>query len=653
MKIGGKHRYIGFCLSKIQENIPNDFFHAVVKRAHEYGYKVLIFHTFTDLYNNDKYDEGERKIFDLIPYELLDGLIVMGETIKNADVLDGIIANARRHGVYTVCVDKRIDGCYNVEFNYRSAFEAIVRHMVDKHNCRTVNIVAGFKDNPFSDERIRCCRRILEEHGLKLDPERIMYGDFWSAPTERAMDEFMQKGLPLPDVFICCNDAMAITVCAKLAEYGYKVPDDVYVTGFDGIVEERYHIPRLTTARQDVELAGERSVDAIISHINGRHSDNFCVIDHKVVMSHSCGCKPIDYREATGKITPLFKLADEDNSFDTSMFEFSSDTAAVNGIEELSEKIIKHNNAYGYYYFAVDLNDDFMNISDDYEDFILSQNRAENSENRLILCESLHNHRYPPYFGSRSVRYEEALDSYNVFFHWPIHFQEMNIGFGVTALSTGADGLYPNDDIRHLIKYTRNLNHVLEIANSQSVMKKVIAKLQDLYIRDHTGLYNRRGFYSEIQHYMSDALQNATEAFNLIIISADMDGLKYINDTYGHAEGDVAIKAFASALIAVWDANSICSRFGGDEFIVAHICQSDPETTGNAIVNKIKEGLEGFNSTSGKPYTVVGSYGVKWETITPGLALDTVIKDADDLMYREKSTHKRSRYRSAEQKQDP
>ncbi len=644
------HRFIGICMNKIQENVQSDFFHSAVKRAVEYGYKILIYNAFTDLYTKDSYDLGEGRIYDIIPYEKLDGLIILGETIKDENILNSIITRAREHGVYTVSVDKRIDGCFNIEFNYRNAFEAIVRHVIGKHGCRTVNLIAGIKGNPFSEERIQCCRRILAENGLELDPQRIMYGDFWADPTAKAFDEFMLSGLEMPDAFICCNDTMAITICSKLKDYGYSIPRDVIVTGFDGIFEEQYHIPRLTTAKQDVELAGEKAIDAIVSNAEGRESDNFCLIDHKVVWSHSCGCKPIDYLEASGQISPLFKMADADNSYDTYMSEFNTATASASGIDEVAQKVLQYNTYYGYYYYALNLNEDFMNISDVYENFITVQSE-ESSKKRLILCESCGYYHYPPYFDEQLLHFDDALETYNVFLHWAVHFQEKSIGYGVMGLSTGCDGHYPNDDLRHIIKYTRNLNHVLEIANSHSVLKKVIAKLQDLYIRDHvTGLYNRRGFYTELQQYITRALEDPANEYSLIIVSVDMDGLKLINDTYGHAEGDIAINAIASAMVSVWGEDEICSRFGGDEFTLACITKDEPEQTGEDLVSKILAHMENFNNTSEKPYKVSASFGIHYGRITPDLIVDNLIKAADDLMYKEKAKHKESRYRSSVRK---
>lgn len=645
---GRKHRYLGLCISKIQEYTQSDFFHAVVKRAVERGYKVLIFNSFSDLYTMDNYDSGESRVFGLIPYDKLDGLIVMSESIKNDRVRDRIIGHACEAGLPIVSVDMEIEGCFNITFDYRSAFEEIVRHVITAHNCKVINVVAGFRNNPFSDERIECCRRIMGEYGIALEDERIMYGDFWSDPTAREFDRFMETGLPMPDAFICCNDSMAITICAKLKDCGKSVPGDVIVTGFDGIFAERYHIPRLTTAKQDTELAGSAAVDAAADMAEGKpQTEMKRVIEHKVVYSHSCGCKKIDYREATGQINPLFQMADYDNGFDTFMYDFSAAAAGAKTPEVLGEIILNHNVAFGVHYFGLALSEDFMNISDTYDDIIENhENPASeegSSKRHLILCECTKEAHYPPVYAEKLIHMDGALDRYNAFLFWSVHFQEKYVGYGVTALSTGCDGLMPNDDLRHIVKYTRHLSQVLQIAHSQAGLEKVISRLQDLYIRDHvTGLYNRRGFYTDIGRRIADP---KSEGKYLIIISIDMDGLKFINDTYGHAEGDVAIKAISAALISVWGESEVCSRFGGDEFTVASFADNKPEEQANDLINRVKKNLEQFNSCSGKPYLIGSSFGFHYEPVKNGMILDTLIKAADDRMYKEKITHKNSRSR--------
>ncbi len=646
MSINGR-KFIGLCLTMINENVQREFFHSVIKRAAEYNCKVLVFNTITDLYNGTPYDMGEVRVFDLIPYDILDGLIIMSETIKDEEALGRMIEKAKEHNIYTVCVERPVKDCYNISFNYRGAFEAIVKHVVMKHGCRTINVVAGYRNNSFSDERIQCCRRVLEENGLELDERRIMYGDFWQGPTETAFDEFMASGLSMPDAFICCNDAMAMTICTKLKSIGKMVPDDVIVTGFDGIPEEQYHMPRLTTAKQDLDYAGEKAVDAIVASSSGRLADKFCVIDHKIIWSQSCGCKPIDYREATGRIEDLFRMSRGDSDYDTYMFDFIGEAASYDDIGELSRKVYKYANYYGYHYYALCLDKDFMNMSASYEKVVKENGEdIEDSDKKLILVENIDGTLYDPYYDTGLRQLDKAFEKYDVFVFWSIHFRSEHMGYGVTALSTGNDGLRENDVIRHIVKYTRNLNHVLEITNSQSALKSAVSKLHDLYIHDHvTGLYNRRGFYTELNRKIAAVLSVPEEKRYLTIISVDMDGLKFINDTYGHAEGDIALKTIAEALCSIWGENEICSRFGGDEFTVASV-GTDPAAS-EALAEKIKEYLDSANKTLGKPYKVAASFGLHSELIEEGIIVDNLIKAADDLMYKEKATHKESRCRRA------
>ena len=73
--------------------------------------------------------------------------------------------------------------------------------------------------------------------------------------------------------------------------------------------------------------------------------------------------------------------------------------------------------------------------------------------------------------------------------------------------------------------------------------------MENMYKYDHlTGLYNRHAFYNELQKMMSEPFMEDVEYMVAVI---DMDGLKYINDTYGHQEGDFAISVVALAVKSI------------------------------------------------------------------------------------------------------
>ena len=108
-----------------------------------------------------------------------------------------------------------------------------------------------------------------------------------------------------------------------------------------------------------------------------------------------------------------------------------------------------------------------------------------------------------------------------------------------------------------------------------------------------TGLYNRRGFYEKIGLM---AEQYACKGKYIYIFSIDIDRLKYINDNFGHAEGDFAITTIASAIYNTGGKDSVCARFGGDEFICAVLADTPDAYSAEGFYKELKTNI---NSTDG------------------------------------------------------
>ncbi len=122
----------------------------------------------------------------------------------------------------------------------------------------------------------------------------------------------------------------------------------------------------------------------------------------------------------------------------------------------------------------------------------------------------------------------------------------------------------------------------------------------------------------------------------------DMDGLKYINDTFGHQEGDFGIITVSKAVKAITEDNEICVRAGGDEFFVIGIGQYDDER----LENKKKlfyKSLESVTEGKEKPYIVTASMGAVVRPLAEITQLDDVLIDADEAMYRNKVERKMGR----------
>ena len=166
------------------------------------------------------------------------------------------------------------------------------------------------------------------------------------------------------------------------------------------------------------------------------------------------------------------------------------------------------------------------------------------------------------------------------------------------------------------------------------------SRIESIYTHDAlTGLYNRHGFYKYCEMVLQEMQDRKQQ--KLLVLSADLDGLKTINDCYGHLEGDNAIYIAAKALQEVCPEDGIAFRFGGDE-MVCLVPVTGEESPEKMIRERIASFLEEYNNSSGKPYKVSLSLGFCLESVSD-FDTDDVIKNADMKMYAEKKAKKVSR----------
>ena len=156
--------------------------------------------------------------------------------------------------------------------------------------------------------------------------------------------------------------------------------------------------------------------------------------------------------------------------------------------------------------------------------------------------------------------------------------------------------------------------------------------LSHMAMRDAmTGLFNRRGFLQLAESVMRTARLTGQ---TMSIIFADMDGLKHVNDLYGHEEGDVAICQAGRILQQAFRTEDIVSRIGGDEFVV--LTRSGVQESLGRIEQRAAKHFAEYNATSGKPYSVNCSLGGYLVSNDSTESLDELLSHADRMMYAEK-----------------
>ena len=162
---------------------------------------------------------------------------------------------------------------------------------------------------------------------------------------------------------------------------------------------------------------------------------------------------------------------------------------------------------------------------------------------------------------------------------------------------------------------------------------------QQIFSDPLTGLNNRRRF-SQYLEMRAQAIQS--EGRRLYALMLDLDRLKHINDTYGHAAGDRALMRMADALKRVCaERNDFLARIGGDEFVL--LCLRESEDEVRQTVDRLRDCLEALNALNDEPFAVAFSAG--WAEFGKAgcVNAEAVLTAADRHMYAIKSSHERSR----------
>jgi diguanylate cyclase (GGDEF)-like protein len=149
---------------------------------------------------------------------------------------------------------------------------------------------------------------------------------------------------------------------------------------------------------------------------------------------------------------------------------------------------------------------------------------------------------------------------------------------------------------------------------------------------DLTGLYNRRGFLALAEQQTRLAHRDLKP---MMVVSTDLDGLKEINDSFGHQEGDAAIVETAHILRKTFRMADLVARIGGDEFALL-LTGGDVEFDGGELDRRLQKIVKQHNEKSGRPYKISVSAGFAYFDPAGTHTFEEWLHRADTMMYEQK-----------------
>ena len=633
---------IAVIASGIDEEYQQSILRGIHRYAAQHHVNIAHFIAFGGILANPNYDQGEYNIFELPNFSLFDGVILLSNTFSG-DLAEALYPRIRAAGIPAVSIDRELGDLYYIGIHNATAMEQITRHLIEKHGIRRLNYISGPETNTESIERFEAFKKVLLEHGIPVEPERIYQGTFRAKDGRRAIECFLKSELQFPEAIVCANDAMAISAVLTLAENGIRCPEDVLVSGFDNTYNAKNFAPALTTVERPLMQSGALACEMICRHAAGEQFERVTELNAVPIFSESCGCKPADTEDITVYKKRSYQLMENtqrdisrNNQMSCSLVECDSFEEYINTLKSFVLKTRCEE-------FYLCLNDSWhtrqLPQEGGYTGVLpVDSYISHGYSGRMLMPLAYYDgkfHKEQSFVSSQMLpRLRADSDKTRNMYFVPLHFRERCLGYFVIVNTDFpmASALFHSWSI--------NISNTLENFRKILCLDEIVEELDKLYAIDSlTGIFNRNGFKRSAQVIFDDCIANHR---TVMVMFADMDGLKMINDNYGHKAGDHAIRSIAAILQEACTNGEIACRFGGDEFFIFGADYDEEKAV--KLRDRILRSLEICNRNSGRPYQLSVSMGACITVPPKDSTIFQLITIADNRMYEEKKKKNPSKY---------
>lgn len=617
-------KIIALCIANAGDNRHFSFIQALHKVLQKNNSKLLVYHTCTDFYRQKESEEGEKAVFELMDYDIIDAVVLFCESFKDESLLNSIMAEAKGHNTPVISVGEVHKNATNVMFDYESGFESIVRHVIEEHGITDTCMLAGVRGEYHSENRIAVYKKVLREHGLPCGEEQIYYGDYWWGPARNAVKSMIVEGR-VPKAIICANDSMAIAVCEELKDHGYAVPEEVAVTGFDGTTEALVYKPPITTAKCDLTLAAKKIADVIKKLEERQPLEPVYEVPYVTDIYKSCGC----CRKAHHGINMGERMKWAEDRFN----KYQDDERTLMEVSEMllgcesPRRFAECLNCFPFYNVCIVLNEDCLDET--VNPAMTERSRTFDPVMQVVYRTDAEEESFPMSMPRKNILPD--LENRIRYLEEPLLFTALSFlgkPFGYLYF-----GSFRQEEYSKILQYVKTLSTAFGTYRIIKNLKYAAESIEKMSQQDFlTKILNRTGFYALLPE-----LLEAAGGKYVMVASLDVDNLKKINDQYGHAAGDFVIKAVAKAMEAVPFEQKLCGRFGGDEMVLCAVADTVAEES--LLKERIEKYLAEINRESGKPYAAEASIGVV-TVRAESLNMTEALKKSDKIMYENKARKK-------------
>ena len=573
--------------------------------------------------------QGAYQIMELPDFECFDGVVVALDTIAYPPTASFVMDKLRACKKPAITLDREMEGYGCIQTSSEDAQFKMVEHLIVDHGCTDIVYIRGPQNYKEADKRFDGFCAALEKYGIPYQEDHVYNGMFSLESGMKAVMEMEQAGIK-PQAIVCANDAMAIGVLEYFKRKGVRVPEDILLTGFDNSETAKYSSPSITSIDKSPYELGKQAIYEILESIEGK-APEVISIETEPHKRATCGCKGCDEVD----VAKLKYKYIQNDIYSAHMTEMVNGTLAeLSGAQKPDDvlPVLKnaiHRTGLMEFYLCLcereklfilpetnmDGNFDLLHVNMDYTDKIempFAYNRGEFSS-------------YKPFPKGMVLPKEirENMGGGNYYVITPVFFQNCCYGYCVS----GNDKLALKSNMYY--SWLMNIGVAYENIRKWMLLQDAVIRLNNVWSLDMlTQMHNRAGFYYEAKTILEIMKLEDSKIF---VLFSDVDGLKKVNDTYGHEMGDELIKEMAACFKENINSDMLAMRYGGDEFVVFGAYEDEAEI--DYLIKSIQNSMEFRNETGQNCFTLSASIGVSTYRARDVQELSDVIDIADANMY--------------------
>lgn len=584
--------------------------------------------------------DGEISIYKLVNYDKLAGVIYVPGAItfnkRDEVITEPFMKAIREKHIPAVTIDHQFEGipCYMCDD--KAIVKEMIDHMIEEHGCKDIAYMTGTEGHPHSIARLSAFRESMQEHGLEVQPNREYYGDFWYTSGVPFCDFITSAPNGMPDAIVCGNGAMAESVYNELKKRGYRIPGDLKLASFE---EAESPAPFISSTNRRTDSIGKAACEGLFKLMNGESIPETTNVLSETTNNFqiTCGCKSADDFDLLAMCNNT--QADVVTSFFSEYNTMRDSLTAISTADDMLWCLDF------YTFYLKDFSGLYLCMCDGWNDpkHLMDERlkTVEFTPEMTVYYQHYYdeNGELQKFVGNREKFSKEDMFPYltsaegepKAYVMRALHYQDRL--FGYAAITYGSRLQTPIDIFDHWIN---DISMSLEALRRLNSARLLYSKMQlDAITDEMTGLFNRNGFNKMFPRMLEHAEKSKLD---VVVVLGDLNGLKYVNDTFGHAEGDEIIKTAAGSMGACTIPGATSEnnfRIGGDEYVkVAYGKITDKDISD--FCKSVEQYLENYNNTSGKPYKVYIPLGAKLCHTGEPLNPDSLLSEADKLMYAEK-----------------